>query len=328
MSGPRGGILSSPQARGAGLIILAAFGFGTLGPLARYAEDADVTSLALVTWRAGVGATLMVGFLLLRSATGHRPARRWRDLPPRDRTFVLGGAVSNAVLNLAVFIAFVRIGIALSLLIFYIYPALVALVSATWFGERLDRLRWAALGISLTGAVLVVAGGGALGSLDLLGIGLAFVGALAQTFYALAARHGFSAIPGPQAAAVTMGGAACIYLVVATVTGQLVAVAHPLGESAALWPVLVAGIFGAAVPTVGFIAGIRLLGAPRATILSTLEPVVGVSLAALLFNELPAALQIVGGVLIVAAGVLLQLRPRGAVAEHEAVVESGVPGDA
>ncbi len=326
MTGPRGSILSSPQALGAGLIILAAAGFGTLGPLARFADDAGVTSLAMVTWRAGVGAALMVGFLLLRSATGHGPSVRWRDLPRRDRRFALGGAVSNAVLNLAVFIAFVRIGIALSLLIFYVYPALVALISAVWFGERLDRLRWAALAISMTGAVLVVAGGGALGSLDLLGIGLAFVGALAQTFYALAARYGFSAIPGPQAAAVTMTGAAGIYLAVAVVTGQLAAVAHPLSESAALWPVLLAGIFGAAVPTVSFIAGIRLLGAPRATILSTLEPVVGVSLAALLFNELPAALQIAGGVLIVAAGVLLQLRSRGAVAEHEAVVSNAPSG--
>lgn len=328
MTGPRAGILSSPQALGAGLIILAAAGFGTLGPLARYANDAGVTSLAMVTWRAGVGAVFMVGFLLLRRATGHRPARRWRDLPSRDRRFAVGGAVSNAILNLAVFIAFLKIGIALTLLIFYIYPAFVALVSALWFGERLDRLRWAALGISLAGAVLVVAGGGGLGSLDLLGIGLAFVGALAQTFYALAARHGFSAIPGPQAAAVTMSGAAGIYLAVAVVTGQMSAVAHPLGDSAALWPVLLAGILGAAVPTVSFIVGIRLLGAPRATILSTLEPVVGVSLAALLFNELPAVVQIAGGVLIVAAGALLQLRPRGAVAEHEAVVVSDAPGEA
>jgi drug/metabolite transporter (DMT)-like permease len=327
MTSARASILSSPQALGAGLIVLAAAGFGTLGPLARYAEQADVTSLAMVTWRAGVGAALMVGFLLLRSARGHRAAKRWSDLPVRDRRFVIGGALTNAVLNLAVFIAFVRIGIALSLLIFYVYPALVALVSATWFGERLDRLRWVALGISLAGAVLVVAGGGGLGSLDLLGMGLAFVGALAQTFYALAARHGFSAIPGPQAAAVTMGGAAGIYLVVALVTGQLGAVAHPLSASAALWPVLLAAILGAAVPTVSFIAGIRLLGAPRATILSTLEPVVGVSLAALLFNELPAALQIAGGVLIVAAGVLLQLRPRGTVAEHEAVVVSDAPAE-
>ena len=71
------------------------------------------------------------------------------------------------------FIAFLRIGIALALLIFYVYPAFVALASVLWFGERLDRLRWAALAISMAGVVLVVAGAGDLGSLDALGIGLA-----------------------------------------------------------------------------------------------------------------------------------------------------------
>jgi len=85
--------------------------------------------------------------------------------------------------------------------------------------------------------------------------------------------------------------------------------------------VLVAGVIGAGLATVCFIAGIRLLGAPRATILSTLEPVVGVTLAALLFGTVPTPLQFIGGALIIAAGIVLQLRPSGEIAEHEAVAE-------
>ncbi len=84
---------------------------------------------------------------------------------------------------------------------------------------------------------------------------------------------------------------------------------------------LVAGVFGAGLATVCFIAGIRLIGAPRATILSTLEPVVGVTLAAILFGTVPTQLQIVGGALIIVAGIVLQLRPSGEIAEHEAVAE-------
>lgn len=219
------------------------------------------------------------------------------------------------------FIAFLRIGIALALLLFYIYPALVALASTFWFGERLDRLRWAALGISLAGVVLVVAGAGSVGELDALGIGLALSGTLAQAFYAMAAQRGFHRVPGAQAAATTMGGAALLYLAAAAIIGRLGDVAQPLVSLQALWPVLVAGVLGAGLATVCFIAGIRLIGAPRATILSTLEPVVGVTLAALLFGTVPAPLQIVGGVLIIVAGIVLQLRPRGEITEHEALAE-------
>jgi drug/metabolite transporter, DME family len=311
----------SPNLVGALLIVIAASSFGVLGPIAKLADRAGVSSLTLVTWRAGVGAIVVLIFVAARGAGGTRLWSPWRDLPRRDRLLVSLAAPINAALNLGMFVAFLRIGIALSLLIFYIYPAFVALASMAWFGERLDRLRWAALGISMTGVVLVVAGAGDLGSLDALGIGLAFVGALCQTFYALAAHHGFRAVPGAQAAAVTMGGAALVYLVVALVVGRLPEMDQPLASLGALWPVMIAGVLGAGLATVCFIGGIRLLGAPRATILSTLEPVVGVALAAVLFGTLPTPIQLVGGVLIIAAGIVLQLRPSGEIAEHEAVAE-------
>ena len=313
----------SSNALGATLIVVAAAGFGTLGPMTSYADEAGVSSLALSTWRAGVGAVMVLLFLGAQTLVGHRSWRRWRDIPVRDRWILALASPVNAALNLAAFVAFVRIGIALTLLIFYVYPAFVALASVIWFGERLDRVRWAALAMSMAGVVLVIVGAGELGALDAFGIGLALAAALAQTFYALAAHHWFRAVPGAQAAASTMGGAAIVYLLGALAIGQFAVLAEPLASSAALWPVLVAGVVGAGLPTVCFITGIRLLGAPRATILATLEPVVGVGLAALLFGTVPTPVQLVGGGLIIAAGIVLQLRPRGEVAEHEAVEAAG-----
>ena len=112
--------------------------------------------LALGTWRA----------------LGHSvPIIRLRTLPSRDRWSMAGAAVANTILNLSVFIAFTRIGITLSLLIFYLYPALVALASVAWFGDRLDGLRWSALAMSMVGIVLVVAGAGQIGELDVIGHG-------------------------------------------------------------------------------------------------------------------------------------------------------------
>ena len=142
-----------------------------------------------------------------------------RTLPARDRWSMAGAAVANTILNLSVFIAFTRIGITLSLLIFYLYPAFVALASVAWFGDRLDGLRWSALAMSMVGIVLVVAGAGQIGELDVIGMGLALLGALGQTFYVMAARHGFARVPGAQAAFLTMAGAAAIYVVLAVLFG-------------------------------------------------------------------------------------------------------------
>lgn len=304
---------------GASLIVLAAVCFATLGPLSRFADDAGVSSLTLVTWRAGLGALMMIGFVSALWAAGVARPVRVRAIPIRDRWFMLAAAVANTALNLSVFIAFTRISIALALLVFYLYPAFVALVSVIWFGERLDRLRWLALGVSLAGLVLVLAGAGDVGETDALGIGLAFVGGLAQVFFVLAARHGFAHVPGPQAAGFVMAGACALYLVISAVIGSFGALAAPVSSGAALWPVLVAGVIGAGVPTVAYITGIRMLGPSRAAILATLEPVVAVALAAWLLGELPTLVQLVGGALILVSAALLQLGTQTTTADHEAV---------
>lgn len=319
-----------PDLRGAGLVALAAACFGTLGPLSRFAGDAGVDALTLVTWRAAIGALVVTAYITFRLlSSGVRPVS-FRDLPVRDRRFMLAAAAANMVLNLAAFIAFERITIALTLLVFYLYPAGVALVSTLWFGERLGRVRWTALAVSLGGTALVVAGAESLGTVDAAGIALAFVAAMAQVFYVLAARHGFAHVPGPQAAAFTMGGAAALYLLIGlglsvTGLGSLDALGQPVASPEAIAPVVLAGVIGAGIPTLAFITGIRRLGPSQAAILATLEPVVGVGLAAWLLAEQPAPVQVIGGALILGAAILLQLRP-GVSAEHEAVVTATEEG--
>ncbi len=297
---------------------MAAVCFGTLGPITRYGDEAGVSSLALVAWRAGIGATATLLLLAgLAVVAGRRPQTP-REIPARQRWFILAGAGANLVLNLAMFVAFVRIEIGLALLVFYLFPAIVAVASVVWFDDRLDSVRWAALGVSMVGLALTLAGAGGLGELDPLGIGLSILAAFAQAFYVLAARHGFPDIQPIEAAATTMGLATIGYVVIAIVIGQVAALGVPLQSSDALLAVMAAGLVGAAVPTLCFITGIRLLGAPRAAILATLEPVVGVALAAWLLDEQPSPLQLIGGGLILAAALLLQVRGGGA-AEHEAV---------
>jgi drug/metabolite transporter, DME family len=309
------------------MILAAAALFATLGPLSVFAGREGVSSLTLVAWRAGLGAACVLLLVGGRRAAGLRSGLvPLASIPLRDRWFVAAATVANATLNLSVFIAFQRVGITLSLLIFYLYPALVALVAVAWLGERLDRIRWLALVLSMAGCVMVVAGAGDIARVDALGVGLALVGAIGQTFYVIAARHGFAHVPGAQAAILTMAGAGGLYLVIATLFVGAGSLLQPLAGFHSAWPVLLAGLIGAGVPTLLYITGIRRLGAPRAAILATFEPVVGVGLAALLLAERPGLVQLFGGLLVIGAGIVLQLRPDADVGEHEAVDSTGEAG--
>ena len=131
-------------------------------------------------------------------------------------------------------------------------------MSTLLFKERLDGMRWAALGLSLVGLVLVLVGAGQVGELDPVGVALAFTGGLCQVVYALSA---WTRVPiGPC----TAGGwcdlrRAATYLIGALLVGNLDALGAPLDSSASLVPVLWAGTIGAGIPTMAWIMGIRIL---------------------------------------------------------------------
>jgi DME family drug/metabolite transporter len=68
----------------------------------------------------------------------------------------------------------------------------------------------------------------------------------------------------------------------------------------------IAGIVAAGIPSTLFLVGIRAIGATRAGILMLFEPLVGVTLAAILLHEGLVPIQVVGGAAILAAAALLQ----------------------
>jgi drug/metabolite transporter (DMT)-like permease len=70
------------------------------------------------------------------------------------------------------------------------------------------------------------------------------------------------------------------------------------------------GLLGA-VAFLGFLSGLRLLGAVRTAITSTVEPFWTTLLGIVVLQQPLGAGTIVGGVLIMAAVLLLQRRPRG-----------------
>jgi drug/metabolite transporter (DMT)-like permease len=72
------------------------------------------------------------------------------------------------------------------------------------------------------------------------------------------------------------------------------------------WGVIAAiVVLATVVPVVTFLAGLRRIGATNAAMLSTLEPVVTVLLAALLLGEILKPVTLLGGALILAAVIIL-----------------------
>jgi drug/metabolite transporter (DMT)-like permease len=74
-------------------------------------------------------------------------------------------------------------------------------------------------------------------------------------------------------------------------------------------PVIALSLVSTALAIAAFFAGLRLLGATLTSVLSTLEPVVSVALAALVLGESIGALQAAGGAIVITTAIWLALRP-------------------
>ena len=101
-----------------------------LGPLSRFAYDAGMEPPAFVAWRAAFGFLALAAYVGWRVRHGATRLVRFSTLPTRARVAMLAAALAGTVLNLCMFFAFDRITIALALLGFYTYPALVAIANA------------------------------------------------------------------------------------------------------------------------------------------------------------------------------------------------------
>jgi drug/metabolite transporter (DMT)-like permease len=138
---------------------------------------------------------------------------------------------------------------------------------------------------------------------------LGLLAAVFQTLFVTVSRGRLVAVPAVQVMGWVLLAmtAACIPL--ATVLGSPLDV--PLHGGRALGLVALAGIAGAGLPSVLLLVGIRAIGGTRAGILMLIEPLVGVTLAAVLLHEALLPIQVVGGGAILAAALLLQRGARG-----------------
>jgi drug/metabolite transporter (DMT)-like permease len=270
------------------LIVISAASFATLPIFTLYAYAAGMDALTILFFRFTLASVLMVGVLIAR----HEPLPRGTLL---FRPMGMGaiGYVGQAFCYLT---ALKHASAGLAALLLYLYPVFVTVLSAALLQERVTRIKIFALGLALVGTALTVGPEGG----QLLGILLAVLAALIYSVYILVGTQVMRQISVWQSSTVIFASAGAM-------SGMLMYVRGPqLPATAAGWGVLASiALVATVVPVVTFLAGLGRIGPTNAAMLSTLEPVVTVLLAALLLGETLKPLSLVGGGLILVAVGLL-----------------------
>ncbi len=275
------------------LIIVSAASFGTLAVIGRfaYADGMDVTTLLFL--RFTIAAILMFAWMVIR-----------REPLPRGRVLLqlagMGGLgyVGQSFCYMSA-IQYASIGLVALLL--YLYPVFVTVLTVIVQKKKLTSRTILALVLATVGAALTANPEGG----QLPGILLAVSAALIYAVYIIVGTDVMKQVSSVQSSAVIFASAALVFGLMTLIRG-----AHWPATQTGWLAVSGIALIATMLPVATFLAGLKIVGATDASLLSTLEPVVTVILAAVIFGEPVLTAMLIGGALILAAVVITVQRQK------------------
>jgi drug/metabolite transporter (DMT)-like permease len=275
--------------------MVAVFCWSTYPIIMKVAYSHGVEPIDLMGVRLVVAASLLLGYCLLRLKRGDYGS----FLDSRHRWDLILQVLTGAATSFCTTYAIAFIDAAAAIMILYLYPAMTNVLSIAYFGEKLGRIRIGSLLLALVGLYLVVNPGQS--SLNATGVTLALAGAFTYALSQVYAQKNLDRVHPAAISAYVVLGTLVIVLVLRK-PSYLLAPSLPL-----LWSGASLGLIPTALGFVLGFLGIRCLGASRASIVMTIEPVLTITLAMLILKESLSWTQALGAVSILTGVLALRL---------------------
>ena len=282
-------------------------GGATLG-----ASLGNIDPLILSQTRATISLFVLLPVLLAR-----RGAASLR-VPGRDLLrFFLLGVLGVAASNYLYYLAIQRTNVATAIILQYTAPVWVLLYTVVRGARRPSLRRSAAVGLAVAGCALAV---GLVGSghlrLDLLGVTAGLLAAFSFAFYNVGGHSVLTRYDRWQVLMWVLVGTATFWICV-NPPWKIVSAHYGLGQ----WGFMaVFSMVSVLLPFSCYFAGLQHLEPTHAIVVSCLEPVFSIVIAAIVLAELLRPMQTLGIVLVLVAIVLIQM-PEKAARGEELVVE-------
>jgi DME family drug/metabolite transporter len=270
-----------------------------------------IDPLILSQSRATLSLAVLLPVLLLRRGA---PALRvpWRDL----LQFVVLGILGVAVSNYFYYVAIQRTNVATAIILQYTAPVWVLLYTVARGAQRPSLRRTAAVALAVVGCALAV---GFVGSgdfrMDKIGVTAALLAAFSFAFYNVGGHKVLARYDRWKVLLWVLVGTSAFWICV-NPPWKIIAAHYGRQQ----WEfMLVFSLVSVLGPFSCYFAGLQHLEPTRAIVVSCLEPVFSIVIAAVVLGELVRPMQTMGIILVLIAIVLIQLpeRARG----EELVVE-------
>lgn len=285
-------------------VIVSAACFGTLAVLTPLAYREGAEPLPLLAWRFAFAAVLLGVVASVRD-------RRALRVPASDLgRYAVLALTGYGAASVCFFFALTYADASVVAVLLYAYPALVTVVGWVALGERATWQQGAAVLVTFLGCALVVGLGSSEMHAAWQGIALGLGAAVGYTVFNLFSHRWLPGRSRLTMMAYTFG-LAVILPTVGSIALDGWGSLSPAAWTPTAWGLLVAIVL---VPTfaavVLYLEGIRGLGPAQAAVVSTLEPLFTIALAASVLGERLTALQLLGAALVLAGVVVAEVAVR------------------
>ncbi|MFW5994417.1 MAG: DMT family transporter [Halanaerobiaceae bacterium] len=272
---------------------MSAAGFGAMPVIAQFAYSYGSNVTTLLFLRFTIASLI---FLLILKLSNN-PYNISKEDTIR---LILLGAAGYGLLSSLYFFGVSLIPASLSGFLLYSYPAIVTVLAFLGREEPLYRENFISLIITIVGLGMVL--GPVFTSINLLGVASILAAAFVYALYILASNRVLKRVNWLSGSTVVTISAAFFFLITGSLRGNLYLNNISL-------EIILSGIglavFSTIVAVAGFYLGISLIGPSRASIVSSVEPLVTVMLSALFFAERLTLTQFLGGLLIILSIIIL-----------------------
>ncbi len=263
--------------------------FGSAGSFIRVLAKADFNTVTIVAQRATFAVVILAVVLFFYDRSLLRT--RWKDL----WIFALTGVCGINIMNLCYNIAMQELTMSFAAVILSVFPVFVFIFSAVFFDEHVTKIKIICTVLAILGCCMVSEMPGILSPLDMSGKGL-FMGILTPIFYSvysIASR--FAVERGYQALTIIFYSILMMTVASVPFADWGVVIRYSFSDGFASIAILIGhAVCVAVLPYMLFTIGIQHIEVGKAAILSSCEPIAAMVFGALLFDEIPSIVAVLG----------------------------------
>ena len=279
----------STEQRGSLYAISSGLCYGFLGYFGVNLLNADLSIANMLFWRFSIATLFMLIILIPQGKNIFRPFKE-------NLKVVFYGMAFYSTSAIAYFFGSNYIGTGLTMVVFFIYPAIVMLFNCILYKATISKMYYLAFSMIIVGVVLLAD----LSKLecDFVGLGFGVLSAICYACYVVTSKK--SNVPPMVSAFMLSIGCTITCLIVAYLESSFF-VPHHLNS----WVDIVAmAVICTALPIILLLHGLKYINSEKASMLSVLEPVFVLIFGIILLGETVSIMQIIGTITVLSGAII------------------------